>query len=40
MSQDKTPQYIKLDELNPVEKTLLDSFLGWIGMSLRSVCNE
>ncbi len=28
MSQDKTPQYIKLDELNHVEKLLLDQLDG------------
>lgn len=31
MTQDKTPQYIKLDERNHVEKPLLDQLdgLGW-----------
>ena len=31
MSQDKTPQHIKLDERNHVEKPLLDQLhgLGW-----------
>jgi len=31
MTQDKTPQYIKLDERNHVERPLLDQLadLGW-----------